>query len=189
MKACSTCKVVKALSEFNRNATKPDGLQPRCKACRREHYLADPTPAKARACRVRLADRAKYLEGLRLYREAHRQKLAAAARLRYSLKREEIKAKMRARHAANPARAKADKLKRVFAEQRRIPLWADRGAIAAVYAKAAEIKRDIGVDVHVDHVIPLRGKRVSGLHVANNLRIVTAEENRGKYNTLIEELV
>lgn len=39
----------------------------------------------------------------------------------------------------------------------------------------------------VDLIIPLQGKRVSGLHIANNLQIITERENAIKSNKFNEE--
>lgn len=55
--------------------------------------------------------------------------------------------------------------------------------ILALYKKAREISRETGIPHEVDHIIPLRGKRISGLHVYRNLRVITAKENREKGNT------
>lgn len=64
----------------------------------------------------------------------------------------------------------------------RTPAWADREAIAEVYRRAKSMTLTTGIPHHVDHIIPLRGQTVSGLHVAGNLQILTAAENLTKSN-------
>jgi hypothetical protein len=61
------------------------------------------------------------------------------------------------------------------AKLQRIPLWADIDAIKEFYLNRPE-------GYHVDHIIPLRGKTVSGLHVLENLQYLPAKENLAKGN-------
>ncbi len=76
----------------------------------------------------------------------------------------------------------AQSAKRAAAIAQRTPKWADIEAIEAVYASCREVSATTGVQHHVDHEIPLQGRNVSGLHVHNNLRILTAAENVKKHN-------
>lgn len=54
--------------------------------------------------------------------------------------------------------------------------WADTEAIKQIY-KQAKVS-----GLEVDHIIPLQGEKVSGLHVENNLQLLTKTENRRKSN-------
>ena len=75
--------------------------------------------------------------------------------------------------------------KRKAAQLQRTPKWlteSDLRMIEAKYSLAAMLTRETGVPHHVDHIIPLQGKKVSGLHVFSNLRVIPGEENVKKSN-------
>lgn len=61
--------------------------------------------------------------------------------------------------------------------KQRTPLWACLASIQEVYKSCPK-------GFHVDHIIPLRGREVCGLHVANNLQILPAQLNLVKGNCL-----
>tara|TARA_R110000823_G_scaffold310365_1_gene435250 strand:- start:47 stop:604 length:558 start_codon:yes stop_codon:yes gene_type:complete len=69
----------------------------------------------------------------------------------------------------------ASHAKRRAAKLQRTPSWSETDVIKQFYLNCPK-------GMHVDHIIPLQGKNVSGLHVVENLRYLTPEENRRKYN-------
>lgn len=58
-----------------------------------------------------------------------------------------------------------------------IPLWADLEQIKIIYLNCPQ-------GYEVDHIIPLQGKDVSGLHIENNLQYLTSIQNKMKSNKL-----
>lgn len=72
------------------------------------------------------------------------------------------------------------------------PIWyneLDELILEEIYALAKERQAVTGIIYHVDHVIPLKGKEVCGLHWYQNWRLIPAVENIRKSNKLMEELV
>lgn len=69
-----------------------------------------------------------------------------------------------------------------FINEKATPKWADLSRIAEVYETMRKMNEVGGGKYEVDHIYPLRGKLVSGLHVHNNLQILTAAENLSKGN-------
>jgi hypothetical protein len=65
-----------------------------------------------------------------------------------------------------------------YRKTKQMPLWANKDTIKQIY-----INKPNGCEV--DHIIPLKGKLVSGLHVENNLQYLTIAENRSKHNKFI----
>ncbi len=137
------------------------------------------------------------------YRAANGDKIKAAQRRYFEANREQRLAAIRGWRATNPERYKAAQ-KRWYDENRALrnsysakwrracrqqtPPWADHDAIKAFYAEAIRLTAETGVEHHVDHIIPIRGRTVSGLHVQTNLRVIPAVENMRKHNRLIPEL-
>lgn len=72
--------------------------------------------------------------------------------------------------------------KRRAAKLQRTPPWADMDAMRELYAEAKRLEYETGKPHHVDHVIPLQGKLVSGLHVHTNMQVIPASENNRKHN-------
>lgn len=82
-----------------------------------------------------------------------------------------LKQKINGNDAAKAARRRAAKLKAT-------PPWADLEEIKNVYLEAQYF------GMHVDHIIPLQGKEVCGLHIWENLQLLTPEKNIKKGNKL-----
>lgn len=62
------------------------------------------------------------------------------------------------------------------------PLWANTFFIEEIYHLATLRTKLSGFAWEVDHIVPLQGKRVCGLHVENNLQVIPASKNRSKGN-------
>lgn len=78
-------------------------------------------------------------------------------------------------------------MKRHASKKQRIPKWLNDDEIWMIeqaYEISALRTKILGIEHHVDHIIPLQGKLVSGLHVPWNLQVITAQENKMKSNRL-----
>ena len=109
----------------------------------------------------------------------------------YAKNRERLIAAAGSRQRADPAAAAerarkwrrtnlpvdaATRARRRAEQDNRTPAWADLESIRAIYVEAA------ARGLEVDHIIPLRGRNVSGLHVEANLQLLSRPENIRKGN-------
>jgi hypothetical protein len=92
--------------------------------------------------------------------------------------REVAKIRSREWRKLNPGHRNALKSKYLADRAQRIPAWANMPELIAFYKNCPK-------GFHVDHVYPLRGKYVSGLHVLENLQYLPAVENMRKNNRYI----
>lgn len=164
MKVCSKCNQEKAKTFFGKSATRKDGLRPWCKTCHN----------KANA--VWRANNKAYYTSQNNKRKELRKKYDAT----YKEKNPKYSAKY---YYEN----KADFIGRVSKRRQKAkyatPLWADKNKMRLVYRLSSNLNKLHGfVKYHVDHIVPLQGKEVSGLHVHNNLQILKAQANKTKFN-------
>jgi len=99
------------------------------------------------------------------------------------LRKNNIEFRVRNRIKTTLARAMACK-KRAESIKRATPGWADSAAIKSIYNDARQKSMDTGVKHEVDHICPLHNDMVCGLHVQQNLRVITERENTAKKNKI-----
>lgn len=141
---------------------------------------------------------------VRAYHKAYREKNAdkiAAKKKAWCIANKEYKAEQDKIYAqANPEKRKIARKKWSMANKglinsytrkrradqlNRTPKWltaVDFERIQNEYKLAALLTKVTGSSWHVDHIIPLQGKTVSGLHVPSNLRVMPAFDNISKKN-------
>jgi hypothetical protein len=163
MKTCTKCNEIKSLTEFHRDKSRKDGLANRCKSCVIAHVKT-----------YYVNNREKVIKNVVVWvsnnRERHNEKCAKWAK--------------RNRGAVNARTAR-----RYAAKTKATPVWAAPGTeqnwlINEVYDLALLRSKLTGIPWEVDHILPLRGKTVSGLHVPFNLNVIPMTENRRKSNGL-----
>ena len=187
IKQCSSCKLELNLSMFYTHKRCKFGRRATCKSCDKDY---------------RIKNKERHSQYSKEYKQKNKELIAQKRKIRHELASEERKLQIKQRcseyyfenkkhlqekskewvannrHKMNAiyAKYKAKKIKAT-------PKWANLSRIECYYSVANMLNQE-KLDVwEVDHIIPLQGKKVCGLHVHNNLRVITRAENRSKGNS------
>lgn len=145
-----------------------------CSIRQKDKRANNPEWAKAKDKKAYADNRESIIKRVANYRSNNPEKLAETQKKW----RESNKHKKAAAQRARDARKRQATPTDLPVEQRE--------AIAFIYKEAARFSEEYGVKLHVDHIMPLKGKDICGLHVPWNLQITTASYNCTKHNNLPE---
>lgn len=149
-----------------------DGLEPWCKECRsverKKNYAKNREKQLAYGKKYNADPKTK--EQRKEYREKNKEHL------------KEYAAGWR---KTNRAKKNAEYMHYYLSKLKRTPKWLSENQLIQIkktYAIAAWMTKEFGEAYHVDHIIPIRGQTVSGLHVPWNLQVILGSKNLSKGN-------
>lgn len=184
---CKVCrnKKAKAHRAANPNLRKEEHarLRERKGFMRMAEYIAkrkETIKSRADVCRdSNIKHKEKRVAYTKQYEQANKERISAVRASRL-VERREVK---RIWRSNNLGLVLADCAKRRAAKIKRTPAWLtefDVLKMKCLYQLAAMRNRESGYAWHVDHIIPLQGVFVSGLHVPSNLQVIQAIDNLRK---------
>ena len=118
------------------------------------------------------------------YNQVNKDRIKARKKAWYEANKDKIKAHTKVYYEAN----KASHIERAIFRQKLLnklqrPSWYNSKLVNNIYNKCHKLNKIAGfIKYHVDHIVPLQGKNVSGLHVQGNLQIILASVNLSKSN-------
>lgn len=157
-KVCKKCEVEKSLTDFYRDANGRLGRKGICKKCQSVAHKEFHDSTKDKYYPMARARRDN-----NEYRKKHAERNLA-------------------RYYKDKHYAFASSGKRRARKLNATPSWANSKSIRAFYKTALHLSETTGLTYHVDHIIPLQGKLVCGLHVENNLQVIPEFDNISKGN-------
>ncbi len=194
MRVCTKCNSEKPLDHFHRDKSSSMGRRWHCKECANTRARTWNANNKERKLSTNRKWNAKNQDRVREYtmrwRSENYDHYRAMERARATKNSALVVSRVKKWREENPEIAAAGRRSEAARRRARIkracPPWADLEKIDEIYLLADRLSRETGIPHDVDHIIPIAGRRVCGLHVHQNLRVIPASENRKKSSKEIE---
>lgn len=116
------------------------------------------------------------------YYQRNREKILEKRRRYYASNAHVIKARVEEYSKNNPHKVNAKQARRRATKLQATPGWASKELIETFYKVARLLSMYYGREVTVDHIVPLQGELVCGLHCEANLQLMFGTDNKSKGN-------
>jgi hypothetical protein len=183
VKICKRCGEQKPLEEFPLCKGKP---RARCKKCHtndaRQWAIQNSEKYKARLKAWHKKNKPARFMGPPLPESIKRDRRLASKKKWREANQDLQKQLNREWSAKNKHIVQEAVRRRQACKLQRTPSWANREKMKAIYKEARRLTLETGIPHDVDHIVPLRGKMVSGLHCETNLQVLPRKQNRQKHN-------
>ena len=190
MKECRVCGDVKPVTEYNKDSKTKDGYRTDCRNCSkkkdREYAAKNREAAKLRAKKWHHENKKRANENSKRWRQENPERLKELSKLWHEENKERVKELNRAWKKANKHKVNANTRMRQAAKLNATPPWLNEDhkfMLEEIYELRDLRTQATGVVHHVDHIVPLRGAEVCGLHVPWNLQVIPASDNIRKGNS------
>ena len=187
-KVCSRCKESKPVEAFYKRKINSDGLYGKCKPCWSEYIKEYRANNIEKIKEYSKTHYIKYQEKYKERRIKNIERFKERDKKYYAENKEKIKEYKKEWNKNNLDKRRDSVARRRAAKMQRTPCWLteyDRALIQRKYTLAQKKTESTGERWVVDHILPLRGELVSGLHVPANLRVIKETTNARKYNKYI----
>ena len=188
MKLCPKCDRTLDLSSFSKDRSTASGLSAWCRDCTRaknaKRYEEDKERRLAKQKAYHQENREVILERFKQRYQSMPDVYKAEAQQWADNNRDKVRAKAQRYYRSKPEYFLEKSRRRQLLVAQQTPAWVDLEKVRAIYAEARRLTESTGIPHEVDHVIPIKGRNVCGLHWEGNLEIKTQEANRRKYNKM-----
>jgi hypothetical protein len=185
MKTCKTCKEHKSKELFSKSSSSKDSLDIYCKSCRN---IMSRKWKKSNKKSITDYNAKYYLDNS----DYEKERTAVWLKNNPDKVRKSNRLACKKWAANNKDMVNARAAKRRAIKLKALPKWLTKEELEQIkelYLIAEMFKLYTGEEYHVDHIVPLQGENVCGLHVPWNLQVIPAKENLSKSNKLQEELL